>query len=120
MSAWPSPLSIGPPMNPPDTITAAQFQALGALLWGDAWRHEAAEALGVGLRNIQFWAAEPPARAKPVPAGVIADLMDLIAERMRDPKEDARMHQHVYRHASQTRILDLGLALGLAAIPTED
>lgn len=92
-------------MTPPETITAAQFQALGALLWGEDWRRQAADALGVGLRNVQFWAAEPPARAKPIPAGVIAELCDMV-QRLATACPD-EVAAHVARHASQTEILKL-------------
>lgn len=61
----------------PSTITPAQFRALCAFLWGEQWRHDAAGALGVALRNVQFWAAEPPARGKPVPPGVARELVEL-------------------------------------------
>lgn len=90
-------------MTPPDTLTAPQFQALCALLWGESWRPAAADALGVNLRNVQFWAAEPPARSKPVPEGVARELADMVRRRMEFDPEDVRAY--VARHASQTAIL---------------
>lgn len=103
-------------MTPPDTITAAQFQALGALLWGDDWRHKAADALGVGLRNVQFWAAEPPARSKPVPVGVALELCDMIRREMQTDRAPDLVAA-VRRHASQTRILELVIALECEPTP---
>jgi hypothetical protein len=94
-------------MTPPDTITAPQFQALCLLIFGPEWRPQAAHALGVGMRNVQFWAAEPPARSKPVPPGVVRDLFAMVAEDMRNPEAAGRMRNHVARHASQAEILEL-------------
>ena len=56
-------------------MTAWQFEALARLIYGDRWQQPTATLLGVSVRNVQFWAAEPPARFKPVPPGVEAELM---------------------------------------------
>lgn len=98
-------------MNPPETMTAAQFQALCGLIWGDGWRPEAADALGVSLRNVQFWAAEPPARGKTVPPGVADELVRRAVALMDDPEHARRIRAAVARHASQTDILELVIAL---------
>lgn len=58
-------------------MTAAEFEVVGRVLFGDNWRQTMAEKLGVSLRNVQFWAAEPPARCKEIPAGVDRELIEL-------------------------------------------
>jgi hypothetical protein len=95
----------------PDAITPAQFQALCALLWGDHWQREAGDHLGVLQRNVQFWAAEPPARGKPVPPGVLAELLAELDARLADPLELARIGQAVARQADQVRFLKQVTAL---------
>ncbi len=96
---------------PPDTITAAQFKALCAALWGEDWRREAADALAVSSRNIQHWGAEPPARGKPVPPGVIRDLFALIRGAMSDPIRAADLVREVSKAAEIAEILRVAIAL---------
>ena len=96
---------------PPDTITAAQFKALCGALWGEEWRREAAAVLGVGLRNVQFWSAEPPARGKPIPAGVIRDLFALIRGAMADPIRAAELDREASKAAEIAEILRVATAL---------
>lgn len=72
-------------------MTAEQFAALGALLYGQDWRRQVADLLGVSVRNVQFWSAVPPARCKAIPDGVAADLLAVVRGRMTLPTEAARM-----------------------------
>jgi hypothetical protein len=71
-----------PGVGPPPDMTADQFAALAALLWGDDWRRRAATLLGVNLRNVQFWTARPPARCKPIPHGVAGELIAEVRRRV--------------------------------------
>lgn len=89
------------------TLTAPQFQAVCALIWGDGWRPAAADALGVSLRNVQFWAAEPPARCKPVPEGVARELIAGAVTMLREPAERERARSIIARHLQQLEILEL-------------
>jgi hypothetical protein len=80
----------------------AEFEALCKLLWGDertGWQSNAAEFLKASRRNVQFWAAEPPATSKPVPYGVRSELLSAVRRAAEDPKERARMEAWIARHA---------------------
>jgi hypothetical protein len=88
-------------MTATDTITAAQFEAVARLMYGEEWRAKAAALLGVSLRNVQFWTAEPPARFKPVPRGVAAELIIELRRRLTDPETAAGMASRAARMAAQ-------------------
>lgn len=105
---------------PPDTITASQFKALCGALWGEEWKREAADALGVGLRNVQFWSADPPARSKPVPAGIIGDLFAMIRDAMRDPDRAATLTMEASKAAEKAEILRVAIALDCGPIESHD
>jgi hypothetical protein len=92
----------------PARLTAAEFEALCKLLWGDertGWQRNAAEFLEASVRNVQFWAAEPPATSKPVPYGVRQELLAEVQRRRGDPAEHARMAAWIERHAEQLRTM---------------
>lgn len=92
----------------PPRLTPAEFEALCKLLWGDertGWQRNAAEFLKASVRNVQFWAAEPPATSKPVPYGVHAELVGEVRRRAADPAERSRMDAWVKRHASQLQAM---------------
>ena len=88
-------------MTPPAKITAPQFTALCALLWGDDWRAPAASALAVSPRNVQHWAAG----SKAVPPGVIGELFALVVARLAEPDGPARLFLFVADRVAQLRIL---------------
>lgn len=65
-----------------------EFSAICQMIWGEiGWQKPAADYLGVQLRTIQFWAAEPPARGKPVPYDVRATLLAEIARLMAQDRD---------------------------------
>jgi hypothetical protein len=90
--------------EPRQRLSAAEFEALCKLIWGDertGWQRSAAAFLDASVRNVQFWAAEPPATSKLVPYGVRAELVAEVRRRAADPDERSRMNAWVKRHALQ-------------------
>ena len=91
-----------------ERLSAAEFEALCGLLWGaerQGWQRSAAEFLNVSVRNVQFFAAEPPATSKPVPYGVRAELLAEVRRRLTDPVEAERMRLWAERHETQLRAM---------------
>lgn len=92
-------------MKPQDErLTPAEFEALCKLLWssdGAGWQQRACEFLNVSIRSVQYFAAEPPAKCKPVPLAVRDELVAEVRRRAVDPKERAQMVAWIKRHASQ-------------------
>lgn len=60
-----------------DTHPGELLREIGEALFGDRWRDELPNVLGVSERNVRRWIANPEA----VPAGVWNELRQLLAER---------------------------------------
>ena len=103
------PDSSPPPGAPPQLaadMTGDQFAALARLLWGDDWRRRAASLLGVNLRNVQFWTATAPARVKPIPHGVAAELLGEVRRRRAGGgAEAARLAEEGRRGVARARLI---------------
>lgn len=90
-------------------LSAAEFQALCKLLWGAeriGWQRASADFLGVAVRNVQFFAAEPPATSKPVPQNLRERLEAEVRRRLSNPDERAAMLSRRDRHARQLVAMD--------------
>ena len=93
--------------------TAAEFEALCKMLWGNertGWQRGAASFLSVNLRNVQFFAAEAPHAFKPVPPGVWVALREEVRRRAADTAEASRMTTWADRHERQLRAMREALA----------
>jgi hypothetical protein len=89
-------------------LTAAKFEALCKLLWSsdrEGWQRRAAEFLGVSTRAVQYFAAEPPAKSKPVPLAVRGELLGEIARLSKRPDDRARMVAWADRCAEQLEVM---------------
>lgn len=58
-------------------MRAADLRRIGAILYGDRWQTDLARALGVADRTVRRWAAG----THPIPEGLKADLLKLLAQR---------------------------------------
>lgn len=57
----------------------------GRLLYGERWQSDLARALGVSVRTMQNWFADPASSShRTMPAGVVSDVIDLMQARRRD------------------------------------
>lgn len=85
-------------MDATQPLTPAVFEALATLTFGRGdWHARTADALGVSLRNVQYFASG----RRPIPAGIGADLRAIIARLAENEGEKRRMTAWLARHAEQ-------------------
>ena len=70
--------------------------AVGEALYGSRWQSEMARAIGVADRTMRRWVAG----THPVPAGVYAQLLELLRARRREFPQLARRLKHHSGHSS--------------------
>jgi len=66
------------------TLTArSRLARCGIALYGERWQSDLARALDVGARRVRAWVAGE----EPVPAGVWADIVELLRDRADGARE---------------------------------
>ena len=93
------------------TLTPSELRALCQLIFGEsgAWKEQAAVALNVSKRNLDYWLSED---GYPTPPGILPDLMAIAGRKLCEEGERVRMWRQHQRKVDELRLLFQALEQG--------